>query len=232
MVRVLLFNGSPRKYGATYKLLRIALEGVHDAGGEGEIIHLVDYNIGPCIGCVSDDQKLCRFPCPISDDFNRIGEEMLRSDAYVFGTPIYWYGVSGLLKNLIDRMTSMENMIVHTGRSLLEGRHAGFIAVGSDSGSIMAIAYMMVVLNSMGVNIPPWALAYHHTPSDVLEDEQAVRDSYNIGYNLVKAAEKITHKQQWYRAGIDIEALKTLAAIDAEHTRRTQYPERMKLIKQ
>ncbi len=226
MVRVLLINGSPRKYGGTFKLLRVALEGVRDAGGEGEIIHLVDYDIGPCRGCVSDNILSCRYPCVVRDDFNRLGEKMLESDAYVFGTPIYWYGVSGLMKNLIDRMTSFENMIFHTGRSLVEGKNAGFIAVGSDSGSIMAIAYMMVVMNSMGINIPPWALAYHHTPGDPLDDEQAVRDSYNIGYNLVEAARRITPSTVWYRGEVNIEELRAAAAIDAEEMKKKQYPGR------
>ncbi|WFO74833.1 flavodoxin family protein [Desulfurococcaceae archaeon MEX13E-LK6-19] len=231
--KILLINGSPRKYGAVYKLLKIAEKGVIDAGGEPRIIHLYDYNIKPCIGCVSDEHLVCRFPCIIKDDdFNKIGDMVLESDGIIFGTPIYWYSVSGVLKNFIDRLTSMENMIFHTGRSLLEGKVAGFIATGNDSGSIHVLAYMMVTMNSMGVHIPAWAIAYHHTADDVLEDEQAIRDSYNIGYNVTKAAETLKNVGPWYRANIDLNKLAEIARESAEKEKASQYPIREKFYRE
>ncbi len=206
--KVLLVNGSPRRYGGCYKLLIACLHGVRDAGGYGEIIHLYDYNIKPCIGCVSDDQRVCRYPCIIDDDdFNKLGEKMLESHGLVFATPVYWYGVSGVLKNLLDRMTSMENMIVHEGRSLLDGKIAGFIAVGNDTGSLMAIAYMMSVLNSMGFHIPPWALAYHNSLDDVVSNRDAILDAYNIGFNVVVSIDKLSSIGKWYRVEVDVDRI-------------------------
>ncbi len=215
MVKILLINSSPRKYGGCYKLLVAARKGVLDAGGEAEVIHLVDYNIGPCIGCVSDDQMACRFPCVLRDDFNRVGEKILVAEGLVIATPIYWYGVSGYVKNLIDRMTSFENMIFHTGKSLVDGKVAGFIAVGNDTGAIMAIAYMMSVLNSMGIHIPPWALAYHHSMDDVLENRSALLDAYNVGYNVALAAKHVPRVDKWYRVDVDADMLREEAAKEA-----------------
>lgn len=230
-VKILLINGSPRKYGGVYKLLKVAEKGVVDAGGEPEIIHLYDYNIKPCIGCVSDKQLACKFPCIIGDDdFNKIGEKILESHGLIIGTPIYWYSVSGVLKNFIDRMTSMENMIFHTGRSLVEGKVAGFIATGNDSGSIHVLAYLMVTMNSMGIHIPAWAIAYHHTKDDVLDDEQAIRDSYNVGFNVASMARELGRKEAiWYRGDIDLGRLAKIAREHAEKEKRIQYPSREKL---
>ncbi len=231
MVRVLLINGSPRKYGWSLKLLVAAEKGVVDAGGEAEIIHLVDYNIKPCIGCVSDDQYACRFPCVIrDDDFNDLGEKILGSDGLVIATPLYWYGVSGLLKNLIDRMTCFENMIYHTGKSLVDGKVAGFIAVGNDTGAIMAIAYLMVTLNSMGFHIPAWALAYHHSVDDVLENKAAVLDAYNVGYNVAYAAGKLGGVDKWYRVDVDIESIVRNARERSRSLYELEKPTRDKLI--
>ncbi len=196
--RILIIHGSPRKYGEISKLVWIAKKGVEDAGGIAEIIYLYDYEIKECIGCVSDDQKICRFPCIIKDDFNNIAEKILESQGFIIAAPLYWYSVPGRVKNFIDRLTSLENMIVHTGRSLLEGKIAGFIVSGNDSGSIMSIAYLMVTMNSMGVHVPAWALAYHHTSDDVLEDKQAVMDSYNVGYIVTKMAKHVADINEWY----------------------------------
>ncbi len=210
---VLVIIGSPRKYGSSTQLAHIALKGVEEAGGKAEVIHLYDYDIKPCIGCVSDNVKYCRFPCVVDDDdFNEIGEKIIESDGIILVTPVYWYAPSGVLKNFIDRLTSMENMVFHGGRSLLEGKVAGFIATGLDSGASMTIAYMMFVLNSMGAMIAPWGMAYSHA-DDVTRDEKALRDSYNVGYLVVETikALKSYGKYIGYNEGIDVRELARMA---------------------
>ncbi len=229
MAKIIILHGSPRRYGAVTKLASIAAKGVEDAGGEPEIIRLYDYKIKECLGCVSDDTKYCRFPCIINDDdFNKIGKKILEADGFILVTPVYWYSMSGVMKNFIDRLTSMENMIFITGRSLLEGKVAGFIASGNDSGTIMALAHMMIVLNSMGVHIPGWAIAYHHSMDDVTEDDQALLDSYNVGYNVAKLADIVKNTGAWYKPDVDMKKLVEIANKEAEK-HLSQQEERKKL---
>lgn len=190
VVGVLAINSSPRKYGNSYRLLRVSVEAARYAGASVEVLHLYDYLIKPCIGCVSDYQLACKYPCLITDDDgNKILEKIVNSDALIISTPIYWYGPSGHLKNLIDRMTSIENMIFVSGRSLLEGKVVGFIAVGADSGNLMTISYLMSVMNSMGALIPPWALAYYLGQGNALEDPNSVLDAANLGYIIATATQ-------------------------------------------
>jgi len=209
---VLVLVGSPRKYGSSTQLAHIAVKGVKDAGGRAEVLHLYDYEIKPCIGCVSDNVKYCRFPCVVDDDFNEIGEKVIESDGIIMVTPVYWYAPSGVLKNLIDRLTSMENMIFHGGKSLLEGKVTGFIAAGLDSGTSMTIAYLMFVFNSMGAVIAPWSMAYSHM-DDVTKDEKALRDAYNVGYLVVETikAMKSYGKPIGYNKDVDVKELTEIA---------------------
>jgi len=210
---VLVIVGSPRKYGSSTQLAHVALKGVEDAGGRAEIIHLYDYDIKPCIGCASDNVKYCRFPCVVDDDdFNEIGEKIIGSDGIILVTPVYWYAPSGLLKNFIDRLTSMENMVFHESRSLLEGKVVGFIATGLDAGTSMTIAYLMFVLNSMGAMIAPWGMAYSHM-EDVTKDEKALRDAYNVGYLVVETikALKSYDKRIGYDEDVSVEELVKIA---------------------
>jgi len=206
--KILLINASPRANGWSQKLLLAANHGVIDAKGESEIVYLYEYNIKPCMGCVSNNTKECKFPCLIEDDdFNKLGEKILSAQGFIIATPLYWYMVSGQLKNLIDRLTSMENMIVHIKKSLLDGKVAGFLAVGNDSGSIMAISYLMIAFNSMGVHIPPWALSYHHSKKDVLDNREAILSAYNVGYNVVKVARRLSDISKWYKVNVNIERI-------------------------
>ncbi len=121
---------------------------------------------------------------------------------------MYWYAPNGVLKNFIDRLTSLENMIDHVGKSLLEGKVAGFIAAGSDSGVMMAISYMVVAFNSMGVHIVPWSMAYTHS-QDPTEDVQAMMDAYNVGLLVTKIARILMKNEPvGYESNVDLERLK------------------------
>lgn len=230
--RVLVFIASPRKYGSVAQLAQVAIRGVRDAGGAAELVYLYEYSIKPCIGCASDSVKYCKFPCIISDDdFNKLAEQLIRADGFILATPAYWYAPSGVLKNFIDRLTSLENMIFHGGRSLLEGKVAGFIVTGADSGVFMTVAYLMSVMNSMGVVIPPWSMAYTHS-SDPLEDEGAVRDAYNVGYLVVEVVKALRAYgvHIGYKPDVDVKKLaksvrEYLRSVASEREARSKYLE-------
>lgn len=206
---IVLVNASERKYGNSSQLLHLAAEGVQDGGGNYDIVHLSDYTIKPCIGCASDEERLCKYPCLIEDDgFNNLAAKLIGSQGFIVATPVYWYAPNGNLKNFIDRLTSLENMIDHIGKSLLEGKVAGFIAAGSDSGVMMAISYMAITFNSMGVHIVPWSMAYTHS-SDPTDDVQAMMDAYNVGLITAKTARIFMENEPvGYEPNVDLERLK------------------------
>lgn len=206
-LKVLGLNGSARRYGNTFRLLRVALLGAEDAGAETQLLHLYDYRVNSCKACYSDHYLECHFPkkCPLYeglDDFKQLAEKILESDAVIVATPVYWFNASAVVKNLVDRMTSLENMIYHTGRSLLDGKVAGFIAVGEEAGAAMALSWLTLTFNMMGVHIPAWGTAYYHGKGDALENAQAVSDAYNVGVNVVAMTETLRGRREprspWY----------------------------------
>jgi multimeric flavodoxin WrbA len=204
-IRVLGVNASPRKYGNTFKMLWLAGRGVEDEGGEFRMIHLYDYRIERCMACYSDSIAECYYPkrCPLGleDDYKAIAELILGSDAVIFATPVYWFNASAALKLLIERMTSLENMVNLTDRSLLDGKVAGAIAAGEEAGAAMALAWLVLTLNMMGFHVPAWATAYYHGRGDVLDDRQAVLDAYNVGRSVVRAVRRLRGEEKpWYLA--------------------------------
>ena len=44
---------------------------------------------------------------PTSDNFKQLTEEILNHDIIIFATPVYWYSMSGLMKNLFHRFTDL-----------------------------------------------------------------------------------------------------------------------------
>jgi multimeric flavodoxin WrbA len=55
-LKVIAFNGSPRKEWNTSTLLKQALEGAESEGAETELIHLYDLNFKGCESCFSCKQ--------------------------------------------------------------------------------------------------------------------------------------------------------------------------------
>ncbi len=207
MIKVLGINGSPRAYGNALRALRLALELARYEGADVELINLYDYEIRPCLGCVSDDIMACTYPCPISDDMVKLYPKVIDADGIIISSPIYWFGVSGHLKNFIDRLTVLENMIYVDGRSWLDGKVAGLIAVGSDEGATALISNLMAVVNSLGMVIPPWALAYYVGEGNALDDTKLLLDAANVGrivaimVQVLKGLRKAPNV--WYRADDD-----------------------------
>jgi multimeric flavodoxin WrbA len=101
MSTVLGICGSARKKGNTATLLREALNAT---GMESELIFLSDLTIGFCTGCLSCVKN--KGVCIKDDDMQGLLEKMMEARAIVLGSPNYYYDVSGLMKNMIDRSIS------------------------------------------------------------------------------------------------------------------------------
>jgi putative NADPH-quinone reductase len=102
-MHVMAINGSPRKEkSSTFHILTPLLDGMRSAGATTELTHLGQLHIKPCLGCF-----LCwvKTPgkCVQKDDMPELLERFVKADLVVFGTPLYHYHMSGLMKNFIDR---------------------------------------------------------------------------------------------------------------------------------
>lgn len=100
MARVLGVQGSPRKHGNTQALVEKVLEGARDTGATTLMIQLGDMKIEECDGCHACWQG---DECPKDDDMNTLYATIAESDALVFGTPVYWFGPTALMKAFLDR---------------------------------------------------------------------------------------------------------------------------------
>lgn len=100
MQKILAVMGSPRKKGNTHILISKILEGAKSEGVDGEILFLGDLTIRECDGCYRCWQGK---ECNKNDDMNNIYPRIMESAGIIFGTPVYWYGPTALIKGFIDR---------------------------------------------------------------------------------------------------------------------------------
>ena len=87
-----------------------------------DLINLRDYHIAPYDYTYSNKD----------DDFLHLIRRLIRDyDVFIFATPIYWYSMSGLMKNFFDRISDLLDIEKDTGRAL-RGKHMGAISCGSE----------------------------------------------------------------------------------------------------
>jgi len=104
-MKVLALNGSPRmKASSTYHMLKPLLEGMEAASAETELIHIRRLDLEACIGCYT---CWVRTPgeCIHKDKDSMVAamEHYNTADLVVFGTPLYHFSMSGIMKTFIDR---------------------------------------------------------------------------------------------------------------------------------
>jgi multimeric flavodoxin WrbA len=102
-MKVIALNGSPRMdNGNTALILNPFLEGMKEAGAEVELFFARKLNIGPCNGDMS-----CWFKnpgvCGQKDDMQMLLPKLAAADVIVWASPVYYAGMTGPLKNLMDR---------------------------------------------------------------------------------------------------------------------------------
>jgi len=115
-MKYLIVQGSSRTDGNTAQIADILAKKL-----EADIIHLKELDIHP----YSYDHEHA------DDDFLPTMCKLVTYDVVIFATPVYWYTMSGRMKNFFDRITDCLKTDKETGRQL-RGMHMAAISCGSD----------------------------------------------------------------------------------------------------
>jgi len=103
-MKAIAINASPRmNNGNTALILNPFIEGMRGEGAEVELIYARTLTINPCLGCFYCWLKKPGECCQ-RDDMDILFPKLRAANVLVLATPLYVDGMSGTLKNLLDRM--------------------------------------------------------------------------------------------------------------------------------
>jgi multimeric flavodoxin WrbA len=102
-MKVVAFNGSPRKDGNTSILIHHVFSELEKQGIETDLVQLSEKEIHGCIACYKCSQNPDRHCAVKSDAANEYIDKMLSADGIILGSPVYFQGVTPEMKALIDR---------------------------------------------------------------------------------------------------------------------------------
>ncbi len=105
-MKVMAFNGSPRKNWNTATLLKNALKGAASQGADTELIHLYDLDFKGCISCFACKTRGGKSygRCAVKDGLRPILKKVEAADALILGSPIYFGTVSGEMRSFMERL--------------------------------------------------------------------------------------------------------------------------------
>src|SRR5262249_15941272 len=146
-MQICLINGSSRTNGRTAGVLSRIQSEFRSRGASASLIHLRNAGLGPCDGLQTPRLR---------PDFKRLFTRLMEASGIIFATPTYWFNMSGLMKNLLDRLTVAEQGWP------LEGKVAGFIATGApdEDGAMLALTSMAAMTNHLGMVTFPYSMVY------------------------------------------------------------------------
>lgn len=131
-MKILTILGSPRKKGNTAKVLGFLDEDLRKWDHEVERLHIDDYELKGCRECyhcrVNPDEP----DCIQNDNGNMLFNRMIDADALVYASPLFCWGFSGPMKNLVDRSFCLVNGYNTPNHiSLIGGKPAALLVTGA-----------------------------------------------------------------------------------------------------
>jgi multimeric flavodoxin WrbA len=182
--RILGVIGSPRKNGNTHILVSRILAGAEKMGATTETLFLNDLNIRECDGC-----HICwkGKHCSKKDDMHQVYPKIIKSDVIIFGTPVYWYGPTALMKCFIDRFVYFN---CPKNRAKIRGKSA-VLAIPFEEDNIKTADLLMrffvkslryLEMKIIGKILCPGVSAR----GDILKKEKFLKKGYQLGQKISK----------------------------------------------
>ena len=176
-MKVLGLIGSPRKGGNTDLVVDQILKGAETKRYTTEKVYLKKY-ISLCTDC-----RACKtgdFECKIDDVMQQIYPKMAEADVIVFGTPVYWYGPTAMMKMLLDRMRPfVEN-------KKLVGKRAIVVAPSAEGPDCCGplIEMFRLSFEYLGVKLVGTVLPKAYNKAEVAKDKEVMSRAFELGASL------------------------------------------------
>lgn len=182
-MKVVAFNGSPKKEGNTYHAIKAVAAELEKDGIEVEIVHVGNKLVRGCLacgGCSRNKNERCVIE---TDEVNEWVQKMKEADGIILGSPVYYSSIAGTMKSFLDRAfyvsSSNGGMFRHKiGASVVAVRRSGGIPVFDQLNNYINYSEMIMPTSNY------WNVAYGTSPGEVMQDEEGMQIMRVLGKNM------------------------------------------------
>jgi multimeric flavodoxin WrbA len=184
--QVLVILGSPRRKGNSSTLAARISRGAKSAGAEVETVFLQDLKISPCRGC-NTCQKPDSKGCANQDDMQKIYPKLIKADAWVIASPVYWFNMSAQTKIFMDRCYALtayaQNPFV--GKRIAIAMSYGDVDPFS-SGCVNALRAFQDAFRYAGAKIAGMVYGSATEAGEIANNEALMQEAEELGKRLVR----------------------------------------------
>lgn len=189
-MKVVAFNGSPRKNGNTDFLLKQVLAPISEAGIETELVHIGNQAIRGCVACYQCTEKKNKRCVFDNDIINECIQKMVEADGIILGSPTYFGDMTASLKALIDRagFVAFANDRMFSrkvGAGVAAVRRGGATNVQDSINHLFLMSRMIVPGSTY------WNFGVGMAPGDVEQDSEGLANMQDLGETIAWLIERI-----------------------------------------
>lgn len=190
-MKVVAFNGSPRKNGNTALLLNRVLEVLSQAGWETEYIQVGGVSVRGCRACYQCFKK-ADARCVMNDDpVNEWISKAAQADAILLGSPSYFGTITSEIKAFMDRLGLASYSV---RKELLRGKIGAAVVTHRRGGAINVFDQLNHFFLCLGMIVPGssyWNFGVGRMPGDVAEDQEALANMQHLGQAIAWLGELV-----------------------------------------
>ena len=189
-MKVVAFNGSPRKEGNTFQSLQIVLAELQKEGIETELIQVGGkalHGCTACYGCYKNKDRECVIK---KDDLNSYVAKMIEADGIIIGSPVYFSNVTSEVKAFMDRA----GLVARANDYLLDKKVGAAVLAVRRAGATFAFSAINFFFFIQQMIVPGsiyWNLGIGREPGDVQNDEEGILTFKALGQNMSWLLKKI-----------------------------------------
>jgi multimeric flavodoxin WrbA len=182
-MKVVGFNGSPRKKGNTYGCLNTVFAELEKAGIETEMVQVGKEDIQGCKACYSC-LKNQNEACVMEDDpVNEWIQKMKSADGIILGSPVHFSGVAATMKCFLDRAFFVSSM----NGGLFRHKVAAGVAALRRSGGLPTVNTLNHYITYSEMIMPCsnyWNVAHGANPGEMEKDAEGKQILTVLGRNM------------------------------------------------
>jgi multimeric flavodoxin WrbA len=186
-MKVVAFNGSPRKDGNTSILIKYVFSELEKEGIETELVQLSDKQIHGCIACYKCFKNKDRQCAVKNDAANEYIEKMLGADGIILGSPVYFQDVTPEMKALIDRT----GFVSRSNGGMYKNKIGASVVALRRSGAIHTLDTMDHFFLSTEMIIVGRGVGFGMEKGGVEKDEEGMQLVKSLGQRMAWLLKKI-----------------------------------------
>jgi multimeric flavodoxin WrbA len=189
-MKVVAFNGSPRKGGNTEFMLKTALKELEAEGIETELIQVGGQILRGCTACCwcrDSGEKRCVID---NDPLNGYISKMREADGILLGSPTYFADLTSEMKALIDRC----GYVLRPGMELRRKVGAGMVTArrGGSIHTFDSLNHFFLINEMLVVGSCYWNDGYGGPVGAVeANDAEGIKTAQTLGRNMAWTLKKL-----------------------------------------